>query len=131
MQKVMRTGCGTGSSTIDPHPTLADGWVTRVVLQASGGYERLALTALHAAGLAVVLVEPARARHFARGLGKRAKTDAIDAAVLARMAEVPVVLSSGIRSAGRQRQSTTDAPMAQCDRPVPKRTCRPDRPDRS
>jgi transposase len=64
--------------------------VHRVVLEASGGYERLALTALHAAGLAVVLVEPARARHFARGLGKRAKTDAIDAAVLARMAEVAV-----------------------------------------
>lgn len=64
--------------------------VHRVVLEASGGYERLALAALHAAGLPVVLVEPARARHFARGLGKRAKTDAIDAAVLARMAEVAV-----------------------------------------
>lgn len=64
--------------------------VHRVVLEASGGYERLALIALHTAGLPVVLVEPARARHFARGLGKRAKTDAIDAAVLARMAEVAV-----------------------------------------
>ncbi len=62
----------------------------RVVLVASGGYERLTLTALHAAGLPVVLVEPARARHFARGLGRRARTDAIDAAVLARMAEVAV-----------------------------------------
>jgi transposase len=62
----------------------------RVVLEASGGYERLALVALHAAGLPVVLVEPARARHFARGLGKRAKTDAIDAAILARMAELAV-----------------------------------------
>ena len=64
--------------------------VHRVVLEASGGYERLALTALHAAGLPVVLVEPSRARHFARGLGRRAKTDAIDAAVLARMAQVAV-----------------------------------------
>jgi len=74
----------------DPVGALAGVAVHRVVLEASGGYERLALTALHAAGLPVVLVEPVRARHFARGLGKRAKTDAIDAAVLARMAEVAV-----------------------------------------
>jgi transposase len=64
--------------------------VHRVVLEASGGYERLALAALHAARLPVVLVEPARARNFARGLGQRAKTDAIDAAVLAKMAELAV-----------------------------------------
>lgn len=37
-----------------------------------------------------MLVEPSRARHFARGLGRRAKTDAIGAAVLARMAQVAV-----------------------------------------
>ena len=63
--------------------------VCRVVLEASGGYERLALAALHAGGLPVVLVEPARARHFARGLGRRADRR-IDATVLARMATVAV-----------------------------------------
>jgi transposase len=64
--------------------------VHRFVLEASGGYERLALTALQAAGLPVVRVGPSRARHFARGLGRRAKTDGIDAAVLARRAQVAV-----------------------------------------
>jgi transposase len=64
--------------------------VHRIVLEASGGYESTALERLHAAGLAVVLVQPLRARHFARALGKYAKTDAIDAHVLARMALLAV-----------------------------------------
>jgi transposase len=64
--------------------------VHRVVLEASGGYETLALERLHAAGFAVVLVQPMRARHFARALGQYAKTDAIDAQVLARMALLAV-----------------------------------------
>lgn len=64
--------------------------VHRVVLEASGGYEGAALERLHAAGFAVVLVQPVRARHFARALGEYAKTDAIDAHVLARMALLAV-----------------------------------------
>lgn len=64
--------------------------VHRIVLEASGGYERTALERLHEAGFAVVLVQPIRARHFARALGKYAKTDAIDAHVLARMALLAV-----------------------------------------
>ncbi len=64
--------------------------VHRVVLEASGGYEAGALEGLHAAGFAVVLVQPLRARHFARALGQYAKTDAIDAHVLARMALLAV-----------------------------------------
>jgi transposase len=62
----------------------------RVVLEASGGYERAVLDALQAAGVEVFMVQPARARHFARSLGRYAKTDAIDASVLAHMAEVAV-----------------------------------------
>jgi transposase len=62
----------------------------RVVLEASGGYERDVLDTLFAAGLEVFMVQPARARHFARSLGRYAKTDAIDASVLAHMAEVAV-----------------------------------------
>jgi transposase len=64
--------------------------VHRVVLEASGGYEGPALAQLHEAGMAVVLVQPIRARHFARALGQHAKTDAIDAHVLARMALLAV-----------------------------------------
>jgi transposase len=62
--------------------------VTRVVLEASGGYEQLVLHTLHGCGLSLVLVQPGRARNFAKSIGRYAKTDAIDAAVLARMAEV-------------------------------------------
>ena len=62
----------------------------RVVLEASGGYERVVLDALFAAGVEVFMLQPARARHFAKSLGRYAKTDAIDASVLAHMAEVAV-----------------------------------------
>lgn len=58
----------------------------RVLLEASGGYERLALNALHAAGLPMVRVNSRQARDFAKALGQLAKTDALDAQVLARMA---------------------------------------------
>jgi transposase len=60
--------------------------VARVVLEASGGYEAAALLALFHSGFVVVLVQPMRARHFAKGIGRRAKTDLIDANVLAEMA---------------------------------------------
>lgn len=62
--------------------------VRQVVLEASGGYERAALDALHQAGLPMVRINPSRARHFAKGIGQKAKTDRIDAAVLARMAQL-------------------------------------------
>lgn len=58
----------------------------RIVLEATGGYELAALDALHAAGLPVSRVNPLQARHFSRALGTRAKTDAVDALALARMA---------------------------------------------
>ncbi len=62
--------------------------VERVVLEASGGYEQLVLHTLHALGLQLLLVQPGRARHFAKSQGRYAKTDRIDAAILAKMAEV-------------------------------------------
>ncbi len=65
---------------------LAEGSAHRVVVEASGGYAQAVLVALYAAGTPVVLVQPARARSFAKALGRRAKTDRIDAAVLALMA---------------------------------------------
>lgn len=65
---------------------LADFDVHRVVLEATGGYEKAVLDVLCAAGFPVVLIQPKRARSLALGLGRRAKTDAIDASVLAWMA---------------------------------------------
>lgn len=54
-----------------------------VALEATGGLERLAAAALSGAGLPVMVVNPAQVRAFAAALGKRAKTDPIDAAVIA------------------------------------------------
>src|SRR5262249_17025919 len=58
----------------------------RVVLESTGGLELAAAIALEAAGLAVAIIKPERARYFARAHGQLAKTDAIDAAILARFA---------------------------------------------
>jgi transposase len=54
----------------------------QVICEATGGYERALMAALHAAGLPVSLINPARVRHFARASGRQAKTDRLDAAVL-------------------------------------------------
>lgn len=56
----------------------------RIALEATGGFETVAAAALVAAGLPVVIVNPAQVRAFAKALGKRAKTDPIDAGVIAR-----------------------------------------------
>ena len=53
-----------------------------VVVEATGGYERAVVAALLDAELPVALVNPRQVRHFAKGLGLLAKTDAIDAKVL-------------------------------------------------
>jgi len=58
-----------------------------IVLEATGGYETAAATALAAAGLPVSIINPRQGRDFAKSLGKLAKTDRIDAALLAHFAE--------------------------------------------
>lgn len=55
-----------------------------VGLEASGGYERRLADSLHAAGLEVHILPPARVRGFARAVGQIAKTDVIDAAMIAQ-----------------------------------------------
>src|SRR5262245_26758691 len=59
-----------------------------VLLEASGGYENAAACALQAAGLAVVVMNPRQARDFAKAMGQLAKTDAVDAKMLAQFAAV-------------------------------------------
>jgi transposase len=58
-----------------------------VVLEATGGYEMTAATSLAAAGLSVAVINPRQARDFAKSTGKLAKTDKLDAQVLAHFAE--------------------------------------------
>lgn len=62
--------------------------VERIVLEATGNLERLVLTYLAAAGLPVARVNPRQARHFAQATNQWAKTDALDAQVLAHLGEV-------------------------------------------
>jgi transposase len=59
-----------------------------VVMEATGRYQRRVAAELISAGVPVAVVNPRQARDFAKSLGKLAKTDAIDAEVLARFASV-------------------------------------------
>jgi transposase len=58
-----------------------------VAVEATGGFETVVAASLAAARLAVVVVNPAQVRAFAQALGRRAKTDPIDAGVIAHFAE--------------------------------------------
>jgi len=58
-----------------------------IAVEATGGFETTVAAALAGAGLPLVIVNPAQVRAFAQALGRRAKTDPIDAEVIARFAE--------------------------------------------
>ena len=64
--------------------------VALVVMEATGGYEAAPACALQAAGLPVAVVNPRQARDFAKSMGRLAKTDRIDARMLAEFAAVLV-----------------------------------------
>lgn len=80
---VARTGAGISElvsklTALSPH---------LIALEATGGFETVVAAGLAAAQLPIVVVNPAQVRAFAQALGKRAKTDPIDAAVIAHFAE--------------------------------------------
>jgi transposase len=58
-----------------------------IAVEATGGFEEVVVASLAAAGLPVVVVNPAQVRAFASAIGRRAKTDPIDAAVIAHFAD--------------------------------------------
>ncbi len=77
-----------------------------VVMEATGGYEMPLSTALAAAGIPVAVVNPRQVRDFARSQGKLAKTDRIDAAVIAHFGEVSgVVAQPLIPAAARELEA--------------------------
>ena len=57
-------------------------------MEATGGYESLLVSLLHEHQMALAVVNPRQVRDFAKGIGCDAKTDAIDARVIARFGEV-------------------------------------------
>jgi transposase len=77
----------TGSGLAALAERLAPLQPERVAVEATGGFESVVAAALAGAGLPVVVVNPAQVRHFARALGQRAKTDPIDAAMIARFVD--------------------------------------------
>ena len=80
---VSRTGAGI-DELIERLKPLA---IRLVAIEATGGFETVVAAGLAGASLPVVVVNPAQVRAFAQALGKRAKTDPIDAAVIAHFAE--------------------------------------------
>src|SRR5262249_12903280 len=58
-----------------------------IAVEATGGFETIVGAAIAGAHLPLAVINPAQVRHFAQAVGKRAKTDPIDAAVIARFAE--------------------------------------------
>jgi transposase len=81
---------------------LAKQAVQVVALEATGGLEGPVVVELHAAGLPVRVVNPRQVRDVARGLGKLAKTDAIDAAMIARFAEAAKLTGAPVPDAQAQ-----------------------------
>jgi transposase len=65
----------------------------RVVLESTGGFELSLALALEEAGIEVAIIKPERARYFAKATGQLAKTDAIDAGILAQFCQaVPLTI---------------------------------------
>ena len=77
---VANTDAGIGTLVADWTPTPP----ALIVVEATGGLELPLVWALGSAGLPVVVVNPRQVRDFARATGQLAKTDRLDAAVLAR-----------------------------------------------
>lgn len=75
----------------------------QVVLEATGGYERAALAALFDAGLPMVRINPRQACDFAKATGQLAKTDRLDARVLAHLAHALSLVPWQPRSAAQRR----------------------------
>ena len=78
----------------------------QVVLEATGGLERELLTNLVANGITAIAVNPRQARDLAKGLGELAKTDAVDAKILARFAQLNVLTPRPVPS--RETQDMND-----------------------
>lgn len=74
-----------------------------VVLEATGGLEGIVVAALAATGLPVAVANPAQVRAFAKAIGQRAKTDPIDAAVIAHFGEATAIEARPLPDAATQQ----------------------------
>jgi transposase len=108
---------GLGQRIREMHPAL-------IVLEATGGVERQVVRALASEELAVAVVNPRQVRDFAKATGQLAKTDSIDAEVLARFGEavrpalrpLPDVCSQELRALVARRRQITEMVVAERNR---------------
>jgi len=77
----------------------------QIVLEATGGLERELLTSLVAKGWNATAINPRQARDLAKGLGELAKTDAVDAKMLARFAQLQVIQTRPVPSLKTQEMN--------------------------
>src|SRR5262245_5730913 len=96
--------------------------VRGVILEATGGLERPLLKAFDAEGVPASIVNPARVRKFAEGTGQLAKTDRIDAAVLARFGAYMQPVPTCLADAPRQKLRELIAYRAQITREITARS---------
>ena len=97
---------------------------TLIVLEATGGFERQVMHALVSADLPVVVVNPRQVRDFAKATGQLAKTDSIDADVLAHFAEavrpalrpLPDTVTLELRALTARRRQLTEMIVAERNR---------------
>jgi transposase len=99
-----------------------------IVMEATGGYEAPLVAALAKAGLPIAIVNPRQTRAFARATGQLAKTDAIDAALLARFAERIRPAATTLPNAETQRLA---ALMARRNQLITQQTAEQQRHDRA
>jgi len=109
-----------------------------IVMEASGGYESIVAVTLAEAGLPVAVVNPRQVRKFAEALGQLAKTDAIDARVIAHFAEAirppPRAMPDGTMTRlkellARRRQlvvmvNAEKQRLAKAESPITQRSCK-------
>jgi len=97
--------------------------VRQVVLESTGGYEAAVVGELHQAGLPVAVVNPRQVRDFARATGRLAKTDRVDAEVLARFGQalqpsnqaVPDEITAQIKALVRRRRQLLQLHQAEAN----------------
>ena len=77
--------------------------VSLVVMEATGGYEKLPFTLLWAANMPAAIVNPRQVRHFAEAMGVLEKTDRIDAGVIAWFAEIRRIVAQAPPSQTQNR----------------------------
>ncbi len=105
---VHETGCYKRFEMNKPHSKKAIQWIKKqkpelLALEATGGYEHFLVAELISAKLPVAVVNPRMIRDFAKSVGQLAKTDKIDAAIIARYAAIIQPSISNIISEQQQK----------------------------